>query len=206
MYKVFYLAKEIIFAQSIKDLDVKAGDMVFENPDKEVITAICKEFISQQETSGRIIYLSEKGADFIFKLFNEAFENIDAAGGLVINQQNLLLMINRFGKWDLPKGKIEQNELPPVAALREVIEETGINDLKIISSLPSTYHLFHLHEKLILKKTQWYEMSCNDEKTPVPQSSEGIREARWMNKEEVKSILDNTYDSLLNLLEWYLQK
>ena len=32
---------------------------------------------------------------------------ITAAGGLVFNQNDELLMIYRRGKWDLPKGKLE---------------------------------------------------------------------------------------------------
>jgi len=35
---------------------------------------------------------------------------IIAAGGLVTNENNELLMIFRRGKWDLPKGKADEGE------------------------------------------------------------------------------------------------
>jgi hypothetical protein len=34
-------------------------------------------------------------------------KTIIAAGGLVFNELNELLMIFRRGKWDLPKGKLD---------------------------------------------------------------------------------------------------
>ena len=38
------------------------------------------------------------------------------------------LFIYRNDKWDLPKGKIEKNEVVIEAAVREVMEETGVAD------------------------------------------------------------------------------
>ena len=50
------------------------------------------------------------------------FKLILAAGGLVKKQQDYLF-IYRNGKWDLPKGKLENNETFSQCALREVEEE-----------------------------------------------------------------------------------
>ena len=60
---------------------------------------------------------------------------IEAAGGLVYNSDKQILMIFRNGKWDLPKGKKEDKETIIQCALREVEEECGINDLRIINTL-----------------------------------------------------------------------
>ena len=51
---------------------------------------------------------------------------IEAAGGLVKNENGDYLFIYRNDKWDLPKGKIEKDEKTKVAAVREVEEECGI--------------------------------------------------------------------------------
>ena len=48
---------------------------------------------------------------------------IEAAGGLVVNDEGKILMILRRGKWDLPKGKLDENETIEKCAEREVIEE-----------------------------------------------------------------------------------
>ena len=53
---------------------------------------------------------------------------IIAAGGLVTNENNELLMIFRRGKWDLPKGKLDKGETIEECAIREVEEETGIGN------------------------------------------------------------------------------
>lgn len=39
------------------------------------------------------------------------------------------LMLRAFSHWDFPKGLIEQGEEPKQAALREVLEETTLDDL-----------------------------------------------------------------------------
>ena len=45
-------------------------------------------------------------------------EVIFAAGGLVKTPEGKLLCINRLGRWDLPKGKVEAGETMDIAALR----------------------------------------------------------------------------------------
>jgi diadenosine hexaphosphate hydrolase (ATP-forming) len=53
-----------------------------------------------------------------------------AAGGVVFRPTErgweLLLILDRFGCWTLPKGKVEPDESPAQTALREIEEETGI--------------------------------------------------------------------------------
>jgi 8-oxo-dGTP pyrophosphatase MutT (NUDIX family) len=51
---------------------------------------------------------------------------IKAGGGIVVNEQNEVLLIYRRGKWDLPKGKLDDGETIEECALREVKEETGL--------------------------------------------------------------------------------
>ena len=77
-----------------------------------------------------------------FQQFKAIFHFIVAAGGLVRNEKNEFLMIYKNKKWDLPKGKVDVNELYPNAAVREVSEETNVMNLQIISSLFSTFHIY----------------------------------------------------------------
>ena len=66
-----------------------------------------------------------------WKAFETAHIHIEAAGGLVVNAAGKLLVIERLGVWDLPKGKLESGETAQVAALREIEEECGISNHKI---------------------------------------------------------------------------
>jgi len=43
-----------------------------------------------------------------------------------------MLFIYRFNKWDLPKGKLDNGESVSECAIREVEEECGIANLKIV--------------------------------------------------------------------------
>lgn len=63
-----------------------------------------------------------------------------AAGGIVFNQDDELLMICKRSKWDLPKGHVDKNESFESCALREVKEETGLKALKIIRFVGITEH------------------------------------------------------------------
>ncbi|OGZ67548.1 MAG: hypothetical protein A3C58_02250 [Candidatus Staskawiczbacteria bacterium RIFCSPHIGHO2_02_FULL_34_10] len=59
-----------------------------------------------------------------------------SAGALIYRIQNnipyYLLLHYHSGHWEFAKGHIEEGENPEEAAKREVEEETGIKDLKII--------------------------------------------------------------------------
>ena len=105
--------------------------------------------------------------------FNSHFTSITAAGGLVQKGESFLF-IYRNGKWDLPKGKLEKNEIISECAIREVEEECGIEDLTIIRKLMITYHVYTLGEKRILKDTHWYLMKSNYSFALTPQLEEGI--------------------------------
>ena len=76
------------------------------------------------------------------KAFYKKFTIIQAAGGLVLNEKNKLLMIFRRGKWDLPKGKLDKGETLEDCAVREVEEETGLQSIKLISPLIITYQTY----------------------------------------------------------------
>lgn len=135
----------------------------------------------------------------IWDEFTSDFKIIHAAGGIVYDGNNDVLMIFRLGKWDFPKGKVEDGESFMEAAKREVGEETGMNDPVIDSVLPCTYHTYSLNGSNILKITHWYRMSCDNHKTLVPQTEEDITNAVWIKKNDVSKKLENSYSSLRDL-------
>ena len=107
----------------------------------------------------------------------------------------------RKGKWDLPKGKVDKQETIEAAALREVEEETGVQNLKLGSFIQVTYHIFKRGLKYKLKETFWYEMHTDFSKELVPQIKENITKAVWKTPQETEKALQNTYPNIKLLLK-----
>jgi len=142
------------------------------------------------------------------------FTVVEAAGGVVKNEEGEILFIHRRGRWDLPKGKINyelkiknyefkkpQSEWRKSEAVREVREETGIGEVKVIRKMKPTYHVYHEKGALMLKKSFWFEMSAPKAQKLVPQLEEDIRYVRWFKPEELETVLENTFGSLREMIE-----
>jgi 8-oxo-dGTP pyrophosphatase MutT (NUDIX family) len=149
--------------------------------------------------------------------FMGLFKRIDAAGGLVVNEKGDLLFIERLGRWDLPKGKINREDYAPGenrlltrgsvpseaarrAAIREVKEETGLAHVAITGELSSTWHIYTRKEKRILKRTWWFSMETDSKQPLTPQLSEAITSVQWIQREKMGIVLGNTYGSLREML------
>ncbi len=130
--------------------------------------------------------------------FAQNFKIIHAAGGIVSDENDDILMIFRYGCWDFPKGKVEEGEDWPTAALREVQEETGLRDITLQEPLPNTYHTYTLHDTPILKITHWYSMQAPVQSL-TPQTEEDISQAVWVPRSEVGDRLSDSYLSLKGL-------
>lgn len=165
------------------------------------VPELVNRFVTHK-TNIRVACLSETEALAFFEAVKQCFIFQKAAGGIVCTPHSILA-IERLGKWDLPKGHVEPGETDPQAAIREVQEETGLQQLKITADAGFTYHIFQQFNstELVLKQTHWYTMQ-NMADTPLkPQTEENITQVVWMNKKDVKIIINNTYSSISLLLE-----
>ncbi|MBC7747240.1 MAG: NUDIX domain-containing protein, partial [Methylotenera sp.] len=146
-------------------------------------------------------YLYHPDESLIMKTLKAKIPVCKAGGGLVYNKKGEVLFIFRNGKWDLPKGGIEKGEEIEDTAMREVEEETGVNGLTISHKLQKTYHVFRRNGKYKLKITHWFEMQSDFEGTPQGQLDEGIDKVAWMNPEQIKEALKNSYENIKLLFE-----
>lgn len=138
--------------------------------------------------------------DTCWRELHRLFTIVLAAGGAVINDGRLLCIYRR-GSWDLPKGKIDDDEGQEEAALREVTEETGLTELKLGRELPTTYHTYRDRKGgRILKPTYWYEMSTQQE-TLVPQVEEDIERAEWVQIDRLAEVRAGMYASLWPVID-----
>ena len=125
---------------------------------------------------------------------------ICAAGGLVENEKGEFLFIFRRNKWDLPKGKLDPGETLEECAKREVSEETGVNQLRILKFLIITYHDYEERGIAFLKESYWYHMKAEGNQTGVPQSEEDITELKWIAPTHFNIVQENTYPGILEVL------
>ena len=194
MYKVFVNDKPLFLTNAIsKETDFQL--FLLESIDIEQL--IIKMFQNKIQKAS-LYYPDEK---VILKKLKEKIPVCKAGGGLVFNKNGDVLFILRNGKWDLPKGGIEREEEIADTAMREVEEETGVDKLEITRKLQKTYHIFKRNGKYKLKITHWFEMQTNFEGTPFPQANEGIEKAVWLNPEQIKEALKNSYENIKLLFE-----
>ncbi len=136
-------------------------------------------------------------------------KKIIAAGGLVSNNNGDLLLIYRKKKWDLPKGKFEEGESIEQCAIREVQEETGLQNVAITNFVGKTYHEYY--EKWIsqhvIKETWWYAMQITTNEPFLPQVEEDIEEVIWANENKINQCLTNSFSNIKSIIiQWKEQK
>ncbi len=106
-----------------------------------------------------------------------------SAGGVVVRRiqgaYHFLLIRDPYRNWGLPKGHIEEDEDPSTAALREIEEETGLEDLALGPFLGTVDWYFRHRGVLIHKYCKFYLVGSKDGEA-VPEAAEGITECRWL--------------------------
>ncbi|MFC6877597.1 NUDIX hydrolase [Flavobacterium myungsuense] len=189
MYKVFVNDKPFFLTnQIVKETDFQL--FLLESTDIEQL--VIKMFNNKIKKC----YLYYPDEKVILKKLKEKIPVQRAGGGFVYNKKGEVLFIFRNGKWDLPKGGKEKGEKMSHTALREVEEETGVNALKVTKKLQKTYHIFKRNGRYKLKITRWFEMTTDFEGIPLGQAEEGIEKVAWLNPEQVKEALNNSYENI----------
>ena len=196
-YKIFINGHTIIFTNNNQFVNKK---------DSVQFKASDLDGLIQQLTSGVFegpenLVFKTNTPNALYAVLKKQLKLIKAAGGVVFNEHGQLLLIKRLGKWDLPKGKLEEGEDLRLAALREVHEECGLNFLGILGKLTNTYHVYFLKGRWILKKTAWYRMVAWGDQSVVPQIEEDITEVVWVDKAFIKEKDFDTYDSLRDIFD-----
>lgn len=131
------------------------------------------------------------------------YKVVKAAGGVVAKDDKILL-IYRLGRWDLPKGKLDEGERSKKAAVREVVEETGVK-VERGEKVCITWHTYTYNDNKILKRTKWYAMTCLDDSGMAPQADEHIDDIRWMDRREIQNALKTSYSSIRYVFEQFYE-
>lgn len=197
MYKVFINKFSIILTSKNKSLTQENSFLLSSITLNEILKKVRKH---------KKIFLYHPKKSELLKVFKSKIKVIFASGGIVKNDNNQILFIYRRGKWDLPKGKAEKGESIRETAVREVIEETGIEKLKIDKYFSNTFHIVRNNKKYFLKETSWFLMSSNFKGKLKPQLNEGIKSVKWKTFNDAKKIKKKTYGNISIILTDFLKQ
>lgn len=136
----------------------------------------------------------------LFSAVKQQFTLIQAAGGAVLDENDNMLFIYRRGKWDLPKGKLDEGENLEACAVREVEEETGLSNIELKKLIITTYHTYEQNGEQILKESFWYLMKTKSGQHMVPQLDEDIEKCEWVKPNGYQPFLQNTHSSIKDVV------
>lgn len=200
MYKVFFNERIVLLTDDfIRNFQIKYG-LFYKYRNVEELKELLGFYreLKQIDT----LFIFHRDIEQLRERFKSCFQQVNAAGGLIRNSEGRYLVMKRRGKWDLPKGKLDRRESYEDAAIREVSEETGLFEVEIVNPLIATYHSYSMDSKPVLKRTQWFEMLYRGNDAPVPEKDEDITEIKWVKKEELNRITDNTYLAIIDVLKY----
>lgn len=124
-------------------------------------------------------------------------KKVECAGGIILNNSNKVAIVNQnHDSWSLPKGHIDSGENPEIAAIREIYEETGINDPILVKKIGS-YDRYRIgldgKDDLSELKTIHMFFFKSNQKILVP-IDKNNPEAKWVNINEVEKYLTHKED------------
>ena len=197
MHRIYFEKRCIIICEP-DDLSLSDPNSIeFHMGDRVGLHTLVNMFEASESLSR--IYIPAEDPEWMYRKLCAEFKEVDAAGGLVSNRRGDYLLIRRNGLWDLPKGHREHGESVETTAVREVMEETGVEHLELGELICVTDHCYFRNDTWHLKHTWWFDMMYNDPLDLSPQREEDISKAVWVAKSSLPPFLKNTFPSILEV-------
>lgn len=195
IYKLFYNNRVLVITDKRENVDFQGNEKsyIYTNASDLIITV---RLFEKNFGLQRLIVIAHGKVGEVLNVVKSMYQYVSAAGGIVKNTNNELLFISRFHKWDLPKGHVEEGESIDKAAYREVVEETSVKQLTLGNFLGSTFHIYFLANTWCVKETHYFLMETKSNDPLIPQSSEAIDDARWIDRDSIDDVLEKSYSSI----------
>ena len=194
MHKIYFERRLIIICSPGEQALSDPNAVEFHFGENVNIHTLVAMFEASQSLSR--IYIPTDNTGWMYRRVCAEFREVDAAGGLVSNRRGDYLLIQRNGLWDLPKGHREAGEDIQITAMREVQEETGVDQLELRELICVTDHCYLRGGIWHIKHTWWYDMLYTDPVNLTPQREEDITRAAWVARSSLPPYLKNTYPSI----------
>lgn len=196
----------IYFGQSAVHITAEPMDIASELIEADADGTVSWAKIVKKVETNKSVTILATDPDLAFERIKCEVKVVRAAGGVVANERGELLLIRLRGRWDLPKGHIDEGEDSLTAALREVKEESGIVASATESRpLATTWHAYNIYGPWELKSTDWWAMRYASGE-PKPQHEEGIGEVKWISSAELDECLKSSYPTINEVVERYFEK
>tara|TARA_B110000438_G_C15665946_1_gene586009 strand:+ start:439 stop:867 length:429 start_codon:yes stop_codon:yes gene_type:complete len=131
----------------------------------------------------------------------------ESAGGIVLGPNKKIILVNQnHDSWSLPKGHIDPGENSLEAAKREIYEESGVKELKLLKKI-GFYERYKIgldgkDDHTELKRIHLFLFSTKEiELQPIDPMNP---EAKWCNLDEAISLLTHQEDRNYLLLKAHL--
>jgi diadenosine hexaphosphate hydrolase (ATP-forming) len=102
------------------------------------------------------------------------------SGGVVFrrnkktNEVEILLIQDAKDRWTIPKGHIEEGETAKETAEREIREEAGLEDMRVLGWLGKIHFRYRRQQSLVLMTTQIYLVQAVGD-------TNKLKKEEWMN-------------------------
>jgi 8-oxo-dGTP pyrophosphatase MutT (NUDIX family) len=101
-----------------------------------------------------------------------------SAGAIIFRKEGreikYLVLMRNPKYWDLPKGNIEKGEKEEETVKREVFEETGLKDIRIMPGFKESEHYFYrLEGELVSKDVVFFLAETETEDVKISKEHEG---------------------------------
>lgn len=118
------------------------------------------------------------------------FQKAESAG------RKYLLLLN-IGRWDFPKGNMEKGESEEQTAMREVGEETGLKDVRMVDGFRKAIEYFYRRDgATVHKKVVFYLARTGDEDVKISDEHQGFG---WFTYDE--ALMKTTHDNSRRVLK-----
>lgn len=119
-----------------------------------------------------------------------------SAGGVVLRDGKVIVVNQHGNSWSLPKGHVKEGESDLDAAIREIGEESGITELRLVRDLGS-YSRYRIEAKGEEDRSEFKTISMflfDTSQTRLDPKDSDNPEARWVDKKDVASLLTDPKD------------